>query len=118
LESISRNTLFLTVNKTDDQQVNTLELVLKEMPEEQQKANQLGADLVSAINQLSNRVEGFNEKLENQAIISPPVATKPIEEVAQTGITKMEILVASQPKNVVKKNPDFAISGTACGTFL
>ena len=27
-----------TVNKTDDQQVNTLELVLKEMLEEQQKA--------------------------------------------------------------------------------
>ena len=93
-----------TVNKTDDQQVNTLELVLKEMLEEQQKANQLSIDQVSAINQLANRVNSFNEKLENQAIISPPVATKPIEDVLQTGIAKMEMIVASQPKNVIKKN--------------
>lgn len=39
-----------TVNKTADQQINTIELVLKEMLEEQQKANQLGTDQVSAIN--------------------------------------------------------------------
>lgn len=92
-----------TVNKTEDQQVNTLELVLKEILEEQQKANQLGADQVSAINQLANRVDSFNEKLENQPIISPPVATKPIEDVLQIWISKMEMIVGNQPKNVVKK---------------
>ncbi len=71
--------------------------------EEQQKANQLGADQVSAINQLANRVESFNEKLENQAIISPPVATKPIEDIMKSGIAEIEMTVANQPKNIIRK---------------
>src|SRR6266498_861398 len=82
---------------------DTLELVLKEMLDEQKTANKINTDLVSAINQLTSKVNGFNEKLEKQKIMPPAMDIKPVQEIIKKGITDMELIAASQPKIAAKK---------------
>ncbi|HEY2720907.1 MAG TPA: hypothetical protein VGI82_04240 [Chitinophagaceae bacterium] len=55
---------------------DTLELVLKEILDEQKNANKINSDLVSAINQLTVKVNSFNEKLEKQKILPPMLITE------------------------------------------
>lgn len=80
-----------------------LELVLKEMLDEQKNANKINNDLVSAINQLTGKVNSFNEKLESQKILPPPTDTKPVQEMIKKGIMEMQLIIATQPKNVTRK---------------
>ena len=88
---------------TNNIEKDTLELVLKEMLEEQKNANKINTDLISAINQLTTKVNSFNEKLETQEIIAPPADTKPFQEIIKKGITQMQWVIAAQPKNVTRK---------------
>ena len=91
------------IKKIDEQEKDTLELVLKEILEEQQKANNINTDNVPAINQLIITVANFNERLENLKIISSPVSTKPYEEIIKKGIADMQLAVGNQPKSVTRK---------------
>ena len=91
------------VKNIDEQQRDTFELVLKEILDEQQKANKINADNVAVINQLVNTVANFNERLENLKIISPPVSTKQYEEIIKKGISEIELIVNNQPKSVTRK---------------
>jgi hypothetical protein len=91
------------VKKIEEQEKETLEIVLKELLVEQQVANKISADQVAAINQLTTSVNTFNERLENFKIISPPIGIKPLEEIIKNGIKDMQLAAASQPKNVAKK---------------
>ena len=88
---------------TNNVEKDTLELVLKEMLEEQKNANKINTDLVSAINQLTTKVNGFYEKLETQEIIAPPADSKPLQEIIKKGITQMQLVIAAQPRNVTRK---------------
>ncbi len=91
------------VKKMDEQEKDTLELVLKEMLQVQQNANKISDDQVAAINQLTVTVNGFNERLQNLKIISPPIGTKSLEEIIKKGIADLQLTAASQPKNVTRK---------------
>lgn len=91
------------IKKIDEQEKDTLELVLKEILEEQQKANNINTDNVAAINRLATTVTNFNERLENLKIIIPPVSTKPYEEIINKGIAEMQLTVGNQPKSVTRK---------------
>ena len=91
------------IKKIDEQEKDTLEIVLKEILEEQQKANNINTGNVAAINQLVNTVTNFNERLENLKIISPPVSTKPYEEIIKKGIAEMQLAVGSKPKSRIRK---------------
>jgi hypothetical protein len=91
------------VKNIDEQQRDTFELVLKEILDEQQKANNIYTDNVAAINQLAITVNSFNEKLENLKIIPPPVSTKPYEEIIKKGISDMQFTVNNQPKTITRK---------------
>jgi len=91
------------VKKVDEHERDTLELVLKEILDEQQKANEINADQVAAIGQLTKKVNSFNDRLENLKIIPPPVSTKPYEEIIRKGITDMQLTVGNQPKSVTRK---------------
>ncbi len=91
------------IKKIDEQEKDTLEIVLKEILDEQQKANNVNRDNVAAINQLATTVTNFNERLENLKIISPPVSTKPHEEIIKKGIADMQLAVGNQPKSVIRK---------------
>jgi hypothetical protein len=91
------------VKKVDEQQRDTLEFVLKEILDEQQKANKINAGQVAAISQLTIKVNSFNERLENLKIIPPPLSTKPYEEIIRKGITDMQLTVGNQHKTVTRK---------------
>ena len=91
------------IKKFDEQEKDTLEIVLKEILDEQQKANNINTDNVAAINQLATTVTNFNERLENLKIISPPISTKPYEEIIKKGIADMQLAVGNQPKSVTRK---------------
>lgn len=91
------------VKKMEEQEKDTLELVLKEMLQVQQDANRISDDQVTAINQLTVTVNSFNERLQNLKIISPPIGTKPLEEIIKKGIADLQMTAASQPKNITRK---------------
>jgi hypothetical protein len=67
------------VKNIDEVQKDILEIVLKEILDEQQKTNNIYADNIAAINQLATTINSFNERLTNLKIIPPPVSTKPYE---------------------------------------
>lgn len=71
--------------------------------DEQRNANKINSDLVSAINQLTGKVNSFNEKLEKQKILPPTTDMKPVQEIIKKGIADMELIAGSQPKTVTKK---------------
>ena len=91
------------IKKNDEQERDMLELVLREILDEQQKANKINADQIAAIGQLRIKVNSFNERLENLKIISPPVSTKSYEEIIKKGISDIQLTVNNQPKNVTRK---------------
>jgi hypothetical protein len=91
------------VKNMDEVQKDTLQIVLKEVLDEQQKANNIYADNIAGINQLAITVNSFNEKLENLKIIPPPVSTKPYEEIIKKGIADIAAIVNNQPKTVIRK---------------
>ena len=91
------------VKKIDEQEKNTLEIVLKEILDEQQKANNINTNNVAAINQLVTTVSNFNERLENLKIISPPISTKPLEEIVRKAVNDMQLAANNQSKIITSK---------------
>jgi hypothetical protein len=91
------------VKNIDEVQKDILEIVLKEILDEQQKTNNIYADNIAAINQLATFVSHFDERLLNLKIISPPVNTKPYEEIIKEGIADMEAIANNQPKSIIRK---------------
>jgi hypothetical protein len=88
---------------TKNMEKDTLELILNEMLEEQKNANKINTDLVSTINQLTTKVNSFNEKLEKQKIIAPPADIKPLQETVKKGLIQMQLAIAAQPRNMNRK---------------
>lgn len=89
--------------KMEEQERETLEIVLKEILEEQQQSDKISLDQVAAIGELMIKVNSFNEKLENLKIIAPPVSTKSFEEILKKVIADMQLTADSQPKVVTRK---------------
>lgn len=91
------------VKKIKEQERETLEIVLKEMLEEQQKANKINLDQAASISELIITVNSFNGKLENLKIIAPPISTKSFEEIFKKVISDMQLTANSEPKVVTRK---------------
>lgn len=91
------------VKKIEVQERETLEIVLKEILEEQQKAGKINLDQAATIGEIKIKVNSFNEKLENLKIIAPPVSTKSFEEILKKVIADMQLTADSQPKEVIRK---------------
>lgn len=89
--------------KIEEQERETLEIVLKEILEEQQKSGKINLDQAAAIDELTIKVNSFNEKLKNLKIIAPPVSTKSIEEILKKVIADMQMTADSQPKVATRK---------------
>ena len=77
--------------------------MLKEILEEQQKANNINTGNVAAINQLATTVTNFNERLENLKIISPPISIKPLEEIVTKAVNDMQLAANNQSKIITRK---------------
>src|ERR1700733_3503273 len=79
----------------------SLQIVLNEMVEEQKQNNKVNKDLLAAVNNLANKIESFNEKLDNLKVTPPATDTTPIELIVAAGLDKMRKVVEAQPKNVI-----------------
>jgi len=88
---------------TGKSEMDNLHLVLQEILEEQKAANKMNTDLVAAVNRLTTKVSGFEEKLENQKIMAPAIDPTPLQEVIKKGVMDMKLIVGAQPKNIVRK---------------
>ena len=91
------------VKKIEEQERETLEIVLKEILEEQQKSGKINLDQAAAIGELTIKVNSFNEKLENLKIIAPPVSTKSVDEILKKAIADMQQTADSHPKVLTRK---------------
>lgn len=87
----------------NDIQKETLEIVLNELIEEQKNANKINSDLVSAINQLTGKVIGVNEKLEKKENNRLHPEVKILQDILNKGITQMLLIKSAQPKNAIRK---------------
>jgi len=89
--------------KFEEQERETLEIVLKEILEEQQKSGKINLDQAATIGELIIKVNSFNKKLENLKIIAPPVSTKSYEEIIKKVISDMQLTPNSEPKVMTRK---------------
>ncbi|GAA3927518.1 hypothetical protein GO495_05435 [Chitinophaga oryziterrae] len=64
---------------------DSLELVLEEFAEEQKSHVKSIADLVTAVNVLTNKFNNFEEKLNTPKGISVSTDTRPIQEIVRKG---------------------------------
>jgi len=92
-----------TVQKKENIEKASLELVLEEFTGEQKLHTQSVNDLVEAVNSLSSKFTQFEEKLEKPKEVTVSTDTKPIQEIVKKGIIDMKLTVAAQPKNVTRK---------------
>ena len=79
-----------TLTKNEGQEA--FEIVLKEFVEEQGKINKANADIITAINQLTVKVNDFSELLKNQKVIVPAPDTRPMQQIAEKGMADIRAL--------------------------
>ena len=91
--------------ETDDnlieQTMIKLELVLKEILDEQQKTNIILAEHSKSINSLADNKKSLEENAE--PVLMNSINTKPIEEEIQKGIKMISSQIEMQPKSITRK---------------
>jgi hypothetical protein len=91
------------IMETNEIQIDdgTLQIALNDMVGEQREANQVNRDLIAAVNNLANKVDSFNEKLDNIKVTPPGADTSPMELLVAAGLDKMRRIIEAQPKNLI-----------------
>lgn len=89
--------------KTGDIERESLELVLEEFTEEQKLHTKTVDDLVKAVNVLSGKLTEFEGKLDRPKEVTISTDTGAMQEIVKKGIIDMKLMVAGQPKNVIRK---------------
>lgn len=92
-----------SVDESNNLQKDTLEIVLNEFMEEQKQANKINTDLVSAINQLTGKVNSFNEKLDSFKLAVPGPDFTLLQEILRKVISQVQLMISTQPKNIIRK---------------
>jgi hypothetical protein len=92
-----------TTEKLNNTEKETLQLVLEEHTQEQANNTKAVNDLVAAVNLLTGKVKGFDEKMDKPKPIIVSADTRPIQEIMKKGITDMKLTVGTKPQPVVKK---------------
>jgi len=80
-----------------------LETVLKEMLEEQKKANDLTDEQNKKLGQLTQTVEKFEQRLDQVNVIAPPADTGPIQTILKKELQTMNLILENQPKSVIRQ---------------
>lgn len=84
-----------TKNSASNQQ-DLLEMVMKDMAEEQTKNNHVIANLVKAINGLTDKVNGIAERLNHPPVITvPDPDTRRIEQLIEKGIQDIRLTISA-----------------------
>lgn len=89
--------------KTENIEKKSLMLVLEEFTQEQERHSKSINDLVAAVNGLTDRFKSFEEKLDNPKPLTISTDTTPVQDIVKKGIIDMKLVVAAQPKNVLRK---------------
>jgi hypothetical protein len=84
-------------------EIQTLEIVLKDVLEEQKTNNQVIVELSGKVAVLTEKVSGFEEKQETLKIVAPPADTSPIEKVAAQHFLEYCRLLQAHPKKIVRQ---------------
>ena len=92
-----------TTEKLNNTEKETLQLVLEEHTQEQANNTKAVNDLVAAVNLLTGKVKGFDEKMDKPKPIIVSADTRPIQEIMKKGLTDIKLTVGSKPQPVVKK---------------
>jgi hypothetical protein len=92
-----------TTEKLNSTEKETLQLVLEEHTQEQANNTKAVNDLVAAVNLLTGKVKGFDEKMDKPKPIIVSADTRPIQEIMKKGLTDMKLTVGTKPQPVVKK---------------
>lgn len=92
-----------TSNNSGNIEKESIELVLEEFAEDQKLYHKTVTDLVTAVNGLTDRVKQMEVKLENPPGITVSADTRPIQEIVKKGLIDARLMVAGQPKNIVRK---------------
>lgn len=81
----------------------TLQLVLEEFTQEQKINNQSIGELITAVNQVGNKIDAFQKVQETEKVVPVQLDTKPIEAVLQKGFLDIKFMIGRQPKSIVRK---------------
>lgn len=92
-----------TSNNSGNIDKESIELVLEEFAEDQKLYHKTVSDLVTAVNGLTDQVKQMEVKLENPPVITVSADTRPIQEIVKKGLIDARLIVAGQPKNIVRK---------------
>lgn len=89
--------------RVDETEIEKTNLVLQEILLQQAEANKLNSDTITAINTLTSKITGFEDKLKNLRVTAPATDFGPIRETLKNSIGELKMTVAGQPVNVTKK---------------
>jgi len=84
-------------------EIEILDTVLKDMLEEQKKANDLTDEQNKNLDQLTQTVEKFEQRLDQLNVIAPPVDSGPIQTILKDGMQAMNRILENQPKSVIRQ---------------
>lgn len=84
-------------------EIQTLEIVLRDVLEEQQTNNQVILDLTVKVAALTEKVSVFEETQQKLKIVAPPADTSPIEKIAAQHFLEYCRLLEAQPKKIVRQ---------------
>ena len=91
-------------NTTEEEMGNDLiEIVLRELLTEQQKANDLAVDQAAILSQITAKLKVLEENTVKPIVPPSPINTMAIEKIIQKGMLDIRLIVDNQPKNVVRK---------------
>jgi len=93
----------MTTNYLGEEQVDKLELVLKEVLDEQQKINNMNARILEQTEELTSLIKSMEERLENGVKNNPHFDATSLEATIKNDFNNLELLINNQPKNVVRK---------------
>ena len=81
----------------------TLQLVLEEFTVEQKTNNQQIEELITAVNNVGNKIDGFIKEHKPGKNVSESLDIKPIEAILQKGFLDIKFMIGRQPKNIIRK---------------
>ncbi len=76
-----------TTKKMEDPEKRTIQLVLEEHTQEQVNNTKAVNDLIAAVNTLTGKVKGLEEKLDEPTPINVSADTRPVQEIVKKGVT-------------------------------
>lgn len=88
---------------SENVEASSLEIVLNEFSDEQKLHTKSIADLVTAVNGLTEKFKQLEEKLDKPKEVTVHADTKPVEDILKKATTNMQLIVSGQPKSITKK---------------